>query len=167
MKIKAETAEIGERKAFLMTRFPLAAVALPCLAALTAAQVFAPTVRADTKASVPEYQVRVLNQTVTRGVGGLVIRGRLRNVGHKPLMYTQVTALLTDAEGLEVFRGHGYLTVSPLRPGQSAEFRVCEPNAPTAGTVQVAFREAGHPVVAVMPHSTQTAQVESALTTVR
>ena len=150
-----------------MTRFPFAVIALPCLAALAAAQVFAPTARADTKASVPEYQVRVLSQTVMRGVGGLVIQGRLRNIGHKTLTYTQVTALLTDGGGQEVFRGHGYLTVSPLRPGQSAEFRVCEPNAPTAGTVQVAFREAGHPVVAVMPHSTQTAQAESASTTVR
>lgn len=148
-----------------MTRFPLATLVLPCLAALAAAQVFAPTVRADTVAAAPEYQVRVLSQTVTRGVGGLIVRGRLRNIGHRALIYTQVTALLTDAGGQEVFQGHGYLTVSPLRPGAAAEYRVCEPNAPTEGAVQVAFREAGHPVVALMPR--QTAQVESASTTVR
>lgn len=150
-----------------MTRFPLPTLALSCLAALAAAQVFTPTVHADTKAALPDYQVRVLSQTVTRGVGGLIIQGRLRNIGHKPLTYTQVTALLTNAAGQEVFQGRGYLTVSPLRPGQSAEFRVCEPDAPTLGTVQVAFREAGHPVLAVMPRSLQTAQADSDSTTVR
>lgn len=150
-----------------MTRFPLAAVILPCLAALTTAQVFAPTVRADSAKSDSGYQVRILSQTVTRGAGGLVVQGRLRNIGHKALIYTQVTSLLTDARGREIFHGHGYLTVSPLLPGQTAEFRVCEPNAPTVGTVQIAFREEGHPVVAELPHSTQTAQADSASTTVR
>ena len=150
-----------------MTRFPLAAVILPCLAALAAAQAFAPTVHADSEGSLPEYQVRVLKQTVTRGAGGLIVQGRLRNTGHKVLTYTQVTSLLTDNSGREIFRGQGYLTVSPLAPGQSAEFRVCEPDAPTLGTVKIVFREAGHPVVAELPHSTQTAQGASASTTVR
>ena len=150
-----------------MTRFPFAAVVLPCLATLVAAQVFAPTVRADSAKSDSDYQVRVLSQTVTRRAGGLIVQGKLRNIGHRALTYTQVTAQLTDAGGREIFRGHGYLTVSPLPPGQTAEFRVCEPNAPTAGKVEVAFREAGHLVVAELSRSTQTAQAVSASTTVR
>ncbi len=150
-----------------MTRFPLAAVVLPCLAALAAAQVLAPTAHAETAAAVPDYSVRVLSQSVKRGVGGLIIQGRLRNIGRKPLTYTQVTSSLTDSGGQEVFRGHGYLTVSPLPPGQTAEFRVCEPDAPTAGKVEVTFRERGHSIVAEMPLAMRTAQVESASTTVR
>ncbi len=155
-----------------MTRFPLAAALLPCLAALAAAQVFAPTVRADTlypvvAASVPDYQVRVLSQSVKRGVGGLVIQGRLRNIGHKPLTYTQVISRLTDSGGREIFLGHGYLTVSPLPPGGAAEFRVCEPDAPTVGKVEIAFRERGQFVVTEMPRAVRTAQAESQSTTVR
>ncbi len=134
-------------KGFFMTRFPLTAAILPCFAALTAAQVFAPTARAETAASAPDYSVRVLSQTVKRGVGGLVIQGRLRNIGRKPLTYTQVLSRLTDSSGQTVFRGHGYLTISPLPPGAAAEFRVCEPDAPTKGKVEVAFQERGHPVV--------------------
>lgn len=150
-----------------MTRFPLAAIVLPCLGALAAAQVFAPTVRAETAASVPDYSVRVLSQTVKRGVGGLIIQGRLRNVGRKPLTYTQVISRLTDSNGQEIFQGHGYLTISPLPPGAVAEFRVCEPDAPTTGKVEVAFRERGQSVVAEIPRALRTAQVVSQSTTVR
>lgn len=155
-----------------MTRLPLIVVVLPCLTALAAAQVFAPTARADTlhsiaAASVPDYSVRVLSQSVKRGVGGLVIQGRLRNIGRKPLMYTQVLSRLTDGAGREIFEGHGYLTVSPLPPGAAAEFRVCEPDAPTAGKVEVAFRERGQSVVADMPRAQRTAQAVSQSTTVR
>ena len=150
-----------------MTRFPLIAAVLPCFAALAAAQVFAPTARAETTASVPDYSVRVLSQSVRRGVGGLVIQGRLRNIGRKPLTYTQVTSRLTDGRGRQIFEGHGYLTISPLPPGAAAEFRVCEPTAPTAGQVVIAFRERGQSVVAEMPRATRTAQAVSASTTVR
>jgi len=150
-----------------MTRFPLAAIVLPCLAALAAAQVFAPTVRAETAVGTPDYSVRVLSQSVKRGVGGLVIQGRLRNIGHKPLTYTQVLSRLTDSRGREIFEGHGYLTISPLPPGAAAEFRVCEPDAPTAGKVEVAFRERGQAVATEMPRALRTAQVVSQSTTVR
>lgn len=132
-----------------MTRLPLIAIVLPCVAALAAAQVFAPTVRAETAASPPDYQVRVLSQSVRRGVGGLVIQGRLRNIGRKPLMYTQVLSRLTGSGGQETFEGHGYLTISPLPPGAVAEYRVCEPDAPTLGKVEVAFRERGQPVASI------------------
>ncbi len=150
-----------------MTRLPLIVVVLPCFAALAAAQVFAPTVRAETAASVPDYSVRVLSQSVRRGVGGLIVQGRLRNIGRKPLAYTQVISRLTDGRGRQIFEGHGYLTISPLPPGAAAEFRVCEPNAPTAGQVVIAFRERGQFVVAEMPRTTRTAQVVSQSITVR
>lgn len=150
-----------------MTRLPLIAIVLPCFAALAAAQVFAPTVRADTAPSVPDYSVRVLSQSVKRGMGGLVIQGRLRNIGRKPLTYTQVLSRLTDSGGREIFEGRGYLTVSPLPPGAAAEFRVCEPDAPTVGKVEVAFRERGQFVVAEMPRARRTAQAVSQSSTVR
>ena len=150
-----------------MSRLPLIAIVLPCFAALAAAQVFAPTAHAETAASPPEYQVRVLSQSVKRGVGGLVIQGRVRNSGRKPLMYTQVTALLTDAGGHEVFQGHGYLTISPLPPGAAAEFRVCEPDAPTAGKVKIVFRERGQSIVAELPRTLRAAQADRASITVR
>ncbi len=132
-----------------MTRLPLIAIVLPCFAALAAAQVFAPTAHAETAASPPEYQVRVLSQSVKRGVGGLVVQGRLRNIGRKPLTYTQVISRLTDGRGRQIFEGHGYLTISPLPPGAAAEFRVCEPSAPTAGAVQVEFYEQGHSIASI------------------
>ncbi len=150
-----------------MTRLPLIVVILPGLAALAAAQVFAPTARAETAASSPDYSVRVLSQSVKRGVGGLVIQGRLRNIGRRPLTYTQVLSRLTDSAGRQIFEGHGYLTISPLPPGAAAEFRVCEPDAPTTGKVEVAFRERGQAVATEMPRALRTAQVVSQSTTVR
>ena len=95
----------------------------------------------------PAYHVRVDWQKVNVGAGGLVVRGRVTNTGTLPMTYTQVVPTLMDHTGREIFRGSGYLTVSPLLPGRSAEFRACEASAPRFAGLRMVFREAGHPVL--------------------
>ena len=97
--------------------------------------------------ALPTYHVRVDWQKAETGAGGLVVRGRVTNTGTLPLTYTQVVPTLMDHAGREIFRGSGYLTVSPLMPGQSAEFRACEASAPRFASLRMVFREAGHPVL--------------------
>lgn len=94
----------------------------------------------------PAYHVRVDWQKAEAGAGGLVVRGRVTNTGTLPLTYTQVVPTLMDHTGREIFRGSGYLTISPLMPGRSAEFRACEASAPRFAGLRMVFREAGHPV---------------------
>ena len=105
-----------------------------------------PSASAQPPLALPTYHVRLDWQKAEAGAGGLVVRGRVTNTGTLPLTYTQVMPTLMDHTGREVFRGSGYLTVSPLMPGQSAEFRACEASAPRFAGLRMVFREAGHPV---------------------
>lgn len=95
----------------------------------------------------PPLRVVVESQKATPSVQGLVITGRIRNVGPQSLTYVQIVPLLSDQGGHVIYRGSGYLTVSPLRPGQSAEFRAYAPDAPAFSRVSLALRESGRPVV--------------------
>lgn len=119
--------------------------AAACAAALLVSQCHLPTVRAM-PLSVPAYRVQVQGTTVTRAVSGLLITGRILNTGSKPLIYTKVVPTLEDKNGKTIYTGNGYLTVSPLPPGQAAEFRACEPNAPAFRKCHLSLREAGSPV---------------------
>lgn len=129
---------------------PLSVVAAASVAPLVFGQAFVPTAHAQA-VSPPAYRARVDWQKATPSPGGLVIRGRVTNTGTSPLTYTQVTPTLVDHAGKEVFRGSGYITVSPLQPGQSAEFRACEPSAPRFAALRMVFHEAGHPVLLEQP----------------
>jgi hypothetical protein len=133
---------------------PILLIAAAALAALTAGQSLVPTAKAQSLKANPDYQVRVDWQKTERGLSGLVIQGHLSNTGRKPLIYTQVTPTLLDANGNEVFRGCGYLTISPLLPGHSAEFRACETAAPEFAAVKMVFHEAGHLVLVEIPRTT-------------
>lgn len=117
-----------------------------CAATLLVSQCHTSTVRA-LPLSVPTYRVQVQGTTATRTVRGLIITGRVLNTGSKPLTYTKVVPTLEDRNGKIVYAGSGYLTISPLQPGQAAEFRACEPNAPAFRKCHIAFREAGCPVL--------------------
>ncbi len=125
---------------------PLFLISAASLATLAAGQTLTSTVHAQ-PVSPAEYHVRLDWQKAELGPGGLVIRGRVTNIGTQPLTYTQVTPTLLDRTGKEVFRGSGYLTASPLLPGQSAEFRACELSAPRFAGLRMVFREAGRPVL--------------------
>ena len=129
---------------------PVFSLAVASLAALAASQALTPTVHAQ-PVPPPAYHVRIDRQKAEPGPSGLVIRGRITNTGALPLTYTQVTPMLLDRAGNEVYRGNGYLTVSPLLPGQSAEFRACEPTTPRFASLRMLFREAGHPVLVDPP----------------
>ena len=120
------------------------------LAALAPGQALTPTTRVRA-VSTPSYHVRLEWQKALAGPGGLVIRGRITNTGSSPLTYTQVTPVLLDVCGKEVYWGSGYLTASPLAPGRSAEFRACEAAAPRFAGLRMEFREAGHPVQVEKP----------------
>ena len=109
--------------------------------------ILTPTTHAQPPVVPPAYHVRVDWQKAEAGVGGLVVRGRVTNTGTLPLTYTQVVPTLMDHAGREIFRGSGYLTVSPLLPGRSAEFRACGASAPRFAGLRMVFREAGHPVL--------------------
>jgi len=117
------------------------------LAAASFGTSLTPTASAQPPLVPPAYHVRVDWQKAEAGAGGLVVRGRVTNTGTLPLTYTQVVPTLMDHAGREIFRGSGYLTVSPLLPGRSAEFRACEASAPRFAGVRMVFREAGHPVL--------------------
>lgn len=121
---------------------PLLLILTVSLATFAAGQCFVPTVHAQSAVIVPDYQVRLDWQKAERGVSGLVIHGRVTNTGRKPLVYTQVTPTLLDHAGKELLCTQGYLTVSPVLPGQSAEFRAWEPEAPRFAGVRVTFHEA-------------------------
>ena len=125
---------------------PWLVIALASFGTLAAGQAVLPTVQAQ---PVPpsDYHVRLDWQKTKQTPGGLVIFGRVTNIGRKPLTYTQVTPTLLDKNGKEVLRGSGYLTVSPLLPGQSAEFRDCEPAAPRFAKLRMVFQESGSPVL--------------------
>ncbi|MDQ2800419.1 MAG: DUF2393 domain-containing protein [Armatimonadota bacterium] len=125
---------------------PLFVIALASLGTFAAGQALLPTVKAQPVPNA-DYHVRLDWQKAERTVGGLVIYGRVTNIGRKPLTYTQVTPTLLDRAGKEVFRGSGYLTVSPLLPGQSAEFRDCELTAPNFAKLRMVFHESGCPVL--------------------
>lgn len=135
----------GERVYLAMKCLPLFLIAAASLVTLAASQALTPTAHAQ-PVGPPFYLVRLDWQKAEPGPGGLVIRGRVTNIGTTPLTYTQVTPTLVDRVGNEVFRGSGYLTASPLLPGRSAEFRACEPDAPRFAGLRMVFREAGHPV---------------------
>ena len=77
---------------------------------------------------------------------GLAITGRIRNTGSRALTYTQVMPLLTDQKGKVVYRANGYLTVSPLKPGQAAEFRAYAADVPAFTRMTLALRESGRSV---------------------
>ncbi len=117
-----------------------------CVFTLAGSQIMIPTVKAQTP-SVPDFRVRVEWQKAERGVSGLVMRGRIVNTGSKALTYTQVSPTLCDGAGKIVYTGSGYLTVSPLCPGQAAEFRACATHAPRFRSLHVALREAGQMVI--------------------
>ena len=107
-------------------------------------------------ASAPLLPAQTLRVTVewqkaTPGPRGLLITGKIRNTGTLPLIYTQVVPLLSDQKGKVVYRGRGYLTVSPLKPGQSAEFRACADDAPAFSRMTLALRESGHDVIVDRP----------------
>ncbi len=129
---------------------PLFLTATASLATVAAGQALTPTARAQVVAP-STYHVRLDWQKANSGPGGLVVWGRVTNTGTLPLTYTQVTPTLVDRVGKEIFRGSGYLTASPLLPGQSAEFRACEPSAPRFASLRMVFREAGHPVIVDRP----------------
>ena len=124
--------------------FTLAAAA--CAATLAAGQSLVPTVRTQSIA-VPSYRVRMEWQKANRVAGGLTVRGKITNTGSAPLTYTQVTPTLVDAAGHSVYKVSGYLTVSPLLPGASAEFRASGPLPPKFAEVRTAFFESGQPVL--------------------
>ena len=86
-------------------------------------------------------------QKATPGPRGLLITGKIRNTGTLPLTYTQVVPLLTDQNGKVVCRANGYLTVSPLKPGQAAEFRAYVADVPRFSQMTLALRESGRSVV--------------------
>ena len=133
-------------KCFRSSSLPAATLfTLSCT--LSAGQPFTPTAHAGPVAAPPVYHLRLDWQKAVPGAGGLVIRGRVTNTGTTPLTYTQVTPTLLDRAGREVFRGSGYLTASPLLPGQSAEFRAFGAAAPRFAGLRMLFREAGHPVL--------------------
>lgn len=125
---------------------PLFSIATASLCAI-AGSALMPTARSQPLAAPPAYHVRLDWQKAEVGAGGLVVRGRVTNTGTLPLTYTQVVPTLMDHAGREIFRGSGYLTASPLLPGQSAEFRACEASAPRFAGLRMVFREAGHPVM--------------------
>jgi hypothetical protein len=125
---------------------PYTLTAAACAAVLLVSQVSLPTVRA-LSLNAPVYRVQVQGTTATRTVSGLMITGRVVNTGSKPLTYTRVMPVLEDQTGKTVYTGNGYLTVSPLLPGQAAEFRACEPDAPAFRRWHITFREAGCPVL--------------------
>ena len=129
---------------------PVLLILTTSVATFAVGQSLIPTVRAQSAVIVPDYQVRLDWQKAERGVGGLVIHGRVTNTGRKPLVYTQVTPTLLDHAGKELLCTQGYLTVSPVLPGQSAEFRAWEPEAPRFAGVRVTFHEAGR-LVTVEP----------------
>jgi len=142
----------NERVCRTMKFSPLFLIAAASLATVAAGQALTPPAR--TQAVVPlAYHVRVDWQKAEAGASGLVIRGSITNTGTTPLTYTQVTPTLVDHAGKEIFRGNGYLTASPLLPGQSAEFRACETDAPRFAGLRMAFREAGHPVLVEGPRA--------------
>ena len=122
---------------------PFALAGVACAAALILSQTMIPTAKAQ-PISVPNYCVQVEWQKAERSLSGLRISGRVINTGNKALTYTQVTPTLCDGSGKVVYTGSGYLTVSPLRPGQSAEFRAEAADAPAFRSFHVTFREAGH-----------------------
>ena len=112
-----------------------AALVSVCLPAASAPLVPAQTLR-----------VTVEWQKTTPGSRGLLITGKIRNTGTQPLTYTQVVPLLSDQKGRIVYRGTGYLTVSPLKPGQSAEFRAYAADVPAFTRMTLALRESGRSV---------------------
>lgn len=96
--------------------------------------------------SGPPLRVTVEWQKAVPSACGLTITGKIRNAGTQPLTYVQVVPLLSDRMGRVVYRGSGYLTVSPLAPGQSAEFRAFAADAPVFSRVSLTLRESGRPV---------------------
>ena len=124
--------------------FALAAVA--SAATLAISQSFVPTAKAQF-VSLPSYRVRVDWQKASRIAGGLTVRGKITNTGTLPLVYTQVAPALVDHGGRVIYRASGYLTVSPLLPGASAEFRACGPEAPAFAGLHTSFRESGKSVI--------------------
>ena len=137
-------------KCFPFSLLPKATLAT-LVVSLAAGQALTPTAHAEPISASPVYHVRLDWQKAVPGSGGLVIRGRVTNTGTVPLTYTQVTPTLLDRAGREIFRGSGYLTASPLLPGQSAEFRAFEADAPRFAGLRMLFREAGHPVLVERP----------------
>ncbi len=129
---------------------PILLILTASLTTFAAGQSLVPTVQAQSVVIVPDYQVRLDWQKAQRGLNGLVIQGRITNTGRKPLVYTQVTPTLLDHAGKELLCTQGHLTVSPVLPGQSAEFRAWEPEGPRFAGVRVTFHEAGR-LVAVEP----------------
>ena len=98
---------------------------------------------------LPAQALRVVVewQKAIPGPRGLLISGKIRNTGTKPLTYTQVVPTLSDHKGKVVYRGSGYLTVSPLLPGHTAEFRACAADAPAFSRMTLVLRESGRDVI--------------------
>ncbi len=124
--------------------FTLAAAA--CAATLAVGQSLVPVVRAQSIVT-PSYRVRMEWQKVIRAAGGVTVRGKITNTGSAPLTYTQVTPTLVNASGRGVYKISGYMTVSPLLPGDSAEFRASGPLPPKFAGVRTVFYESGQPVL--------------------
>ena len=124
--------------------FTLAAAA--CAATLAVGQSLVPTVRAQSIVT-PSYRVRMEWQKVIRVAGGVTVRGKITNTGSEALTYTQVTPTLVNASGRDVYKISGYLTISPLLPGASAEFRASGPLPPKFAGVRTVFYESGQPVL--------------------
>ncbi len=124
---------------------PLVLAAVAGMATLAISQSLIPTAKAQS-ADLPQYRVRIDWQKARQEAGGLTVRGLVTNTGRSPLIYTQVTPTLVNGVGRVVYRTDGYLTVSPLLPGASAEFRACGPKPPVFTGLHTAFHEAGKPV---------------------
>jgi hypothetical protein len=129
-----------------MNNSPFTLAAAACVATFAVGQSVVPTVRAQS-ISVPSYRVRVEWQKANLVAGGLTVCGKITNTGSEALTYTQVTPILVDAAGHSVYKVSGYLTVSPLLPGASAEFRASGPLPPRFAGVRTAFYESGQPVL--------------------
>lgn len=132
-------------------KFPsYALVAAACAATLIISQSCIPTVNAQ-DVTIPNYRIRFEWQQVKRAASGVLVRGVVTNTGSHPLVYTQVAPLLVDKTGRVVYRATGYLTVSPLVVGASAEFRAYCPSAPVFAQVKTVFREKGTLVITESP----------------
>ena len=129
-----------------MTFSPFTLTAAVCGLSLALSQALVPVARAQPNVT-PPYRVRIDWQKANRATGVLIVRGRITNTGSRPLTYTQVAPTLVDAVGRVVYKVRGYLTVSPLAPGTSAEFRASGPEAPRFAALRTSFHEAGQVVL--------------------
>ncbi len=117
-----------------------------------------PIARAESTDRVPPLRAVVQNLHTKQTTGGTELTGTIINTGRLTLTYTSVTAVFTDAAGVEVGRGDGYLTAGPVAPGQSAGVRAALPGMPTFAKVSLHLREGGQ-IVTVQPSASRRTMV--------